>query len=241
MDAVAQALSVIEKEHGVIISDVVGLGKSIIAGMVAKCLYSRGLIICPPTLMGGITDGIRVGWEKYKHDFELSGWEIRSCGLETLKETLKLVQNENDFEVVIIDEAHRFRNQDTEAYQVLQNICRNKVVILLTATPFNNTPADIFSMLKLFIVPGKSNLTLSNNLDERFRQYNQTFKRLANIKKNYNSPDTAKRNSALTDYKTQFGEDKIDLKKVTCRVRNTWQQTSGRLYLRLPFAVTVST
>ena len=70
-------------------------------------------------------------------------------------------------------------------------------------------------MLKLFIVPGKSNLTLSNNLDERFRQYNQTFKRLANIKKNYNSPDIAKRNSALTDYKTLFGEDKIDLKKVT--------------------------
>ncbi|MFC1965801.1 helicase-related protein [Chloroflexota bacterium] len=217
VDAVAQALSVIEKEHGVIISDVVGLGKSVIAGMVAKCLYSRGLIICPPALIGGITDGVRIGWEKYRHDFELSGWEIRSCGLETLKETFKLVQNENDFEVVIIDEAHRFRNQDTEAYQVLQNICRNKIVILLTATPFNNTPADIFSMLKLFIVPGKSNLTLSNNLDERFRQYNQTFRRLANIKKNYNSPDAAKRNSASTDYKTQFGEDKIDLKKVTAR------------------------
>lgn len=217
VDAVAQALSVIEKEHGVIISDVVGLGKSIIAGMVAKCLYSRGLIICPPALKGGLSDGYWTGWEKYKRDFELSGWEICTCGLETLKETFKLVQNENDFEVVIIDEAHRFRNQDTEAYQVLQNICRDKIVMLLTATPFNNTPADIFSMLKLFIVPGKSNLTLSNNLDERFRQYNQTFKRLANIKKNHNSPDAAKRESALTDYKTQFGEDKLDLKKVTAR------------------------
>ena len=140
-----------------------------------------------------------------------------AAGLEPLKETLKLVQNENDFEVVIIDEAHRFRNQDTEAYQVLQNICRDKIVILLTATPFNNTPADIFSMLKLFIVPGKSNLTLSNNLDERFRQYNQTFKRLANIKKNSNSPDSAKRDNALTDYKTQFGDNKIDLKKVNER------------------------
>jgi len=217
VDAVAQALGVIEKENGVIISDVVGLGKSIIAGMVAKCLYMRGLIICPPALIGGITDGVRTGWEKYKHDFELNGWEVRSCGLETLKETFKLVQNENDFDVVIIDEAHRFRNQDTEAYQVLQNICRDKIVMLLTATPFNNTPADIFSMLKLFIVPGKSNLTLSNNLDERFRQYNQTFKRLANIKKNYNSPDAAKRDSAAADYKMLFGDNKIDMKKVTAR------------------------
>ena len=219
VDAVAQALSIIDKENGVIISDVVGLGKSIIAGMVAKCLYKRGLIICPPALKGGVYDGIRTGWEKYRHDFELNGWEIRSCGLETLKDTLKLVQNENDFEVVLIDEAHRFRNQDTEAYEILSNICRNRIVILLTATPFNNTPADIFSLLKLFTIPGKSNLILANNLDERFRQYNQTFKRLSNIKKNHNSSDQKKRDSALADYKALFGSEKIDLKQVTARAR----------------------
>ena len=113
VDAVAQALSIIDKENGVIISDVVGLGKSIIAGMVAKCLYKRGLIICPPALKGGVDNGIRTGWDKYRQDFELNGWEIRSCGLETLRDTLKLVTNENDFEVVIIDDAHRFRNQET--------------------------------------------------------------------------------------------------------------------------------
>jgi len=219
VDAVAQALSIIDKENGVIISDVVGLGKSIVAGMVAKCLYKRGLIICPPALKGGVDDGIRTGWDKYRQDFELNGWEIRSCGLETLRDTLKLVQNENDFEVVIIDEAHRFRNQDTEAYEILSNICRNKIVILLTATPFNNTPADIFSLLKLFTVPGKSNLILPNNLDERFRQYNQTFKRLSNIKKNHNSSDKKRRDSALADYKALFGSEKIDLKQVTARTK----------------------
>jgi len=217
VDAVAQALSIIDKENGVIISDVVGLGKSIIAGMVAKCLYKRGLIICPPALKGGVDNGIRTGWDKYRQDFELNGWEIRSCGLETLRDTLKLVQNENDFEVVIIDEAHRFRNQDTEAYEILGNICRNKIVMLLTATPFNNTPADIFSLLKLFTVPGKSNLILPNNLDERFRQYNQTFKRLSNIKKNHNSSDKKRRDSALADYKALFGSEIIDLKQATAR------------------------
>jgi superfamily II DNA or RNA helicase/HKD family nuclease len=218
-DAVAQALSIIEKENGVIISDVVGLGKSIIAGMVAKCLYQRGLIICPPSLKGSVDEGIRTGWEKYRHDFELNGWEISTCGLETLKDTLKLVQNENDFDVVIIDEAHRFRNQDTEAYEILKNICRDKIVILLTATPFNNTPADIFSLLKLFTVPGKSNLILANNLDERFRQYNQTFKRLSNIKKNHSSSDQRKRDSVVADNKALFGTEKIDLKQVTARAK----------------------
>lgn len=217
VDAVAQALSIIDKENGVIISDVVGLGKSIIAGMVAKCLYKRGLIICPPALKGGVDDGIRTGWDKYRQDFELNGWEIRSCGLETLRDTLKLVQNESDFEVLIIDEAHRFRNQDTEAYAILSDICRNKIVMLLTATPFNNTPADIFSLLKLFTVPGKSNLTLSDNLDERFRQYSQTFRRLSNIKKNHNSSDKDRRASALADYKALFESEKIDLKQVTAR------------------------
>jgi superfamily II DNA or RNA helicase len=146
IDAVAQALSIIEQNGGVIISDVVGLGKSIIAGMVAKCLNKRGIIICPPALIGGIDDkGERTGWEKYRHDFELNFWEIRSLGLESLRATLNLVQKEKDYEVIIVDEAHRFRNQDTEAYEILSNICRGKIVILLTATPFNNTPADILS------------------------------------------------------------------------------------------------
>jgi len=219
VDAVAQALSIIEQNGGVIISDVVGLGKSIIAGMVAKCLGKRGIIICPPALIGGLSDGEWTGWEKYKRDFELHDWEIQSLGLESLRATLNLVQNEKDYEVIIVDEAHRFRNQDTEAYEILSNICRDKIVILLTATPFNNTPADIFSMLKLFIVPGKSNLTLSNNLDDKFRQYNQIFKRLSNIKKNHNSSDRKKRESALVDFKTLFGSDKIDLKKVTERAK----------------------
>ncbi len=220
VDAVAQALSVIEQNGGVIISDVVGLGKSIIAGMVAKCLNKRGIIICPPALIGGIDDkGNRTGWEKYKHDFELNFWEIRSLGLESLRASLNLVQNEKDYEVIIVDEAQRFRNQDTEAYEILSNICRDKIVILLTATPFNNTPADIFSLLKLFIVPGKSSLTLSSNLDDKFRQYNQIFKRLSNIKKNYNSSDKKKKDSALTDYKALFESDKVDLKKLMERAK----------------------
>jgi len=88
-----------------------------------------------------------------KSKFGLYDWEVWSLGdLEKLQDRLtegKL----NDVEVVIVDEAHRFRNQDTKTYEYLKNICRGRIVILLTATPFNNRPADILSLLSLFITP----------------------------------------------------------------------------------------
>ena len=52
LDAVSQALAVIEKDNGVILADVVGLGKTIIACSIAKQLRKRGIIICPPGIMG---------------------------------------------------------------------------------------------------------------------------------------------------------------------------------------------
>ncbi len=217
IDAVTQALEVIKNNNGVIIADVVGLGKSIIASLVAKSLRGRGVIICPPDLIGD--DNYTTGWKKYKNDFKLYDWEIRSCGLLTLKNTLELVRNNNDFEVIIIDEAHRFRNQDTEAYDVLRNICRGKTVILLTATPFNNTPADILSLLSLFTIPAKSNITLDDDLTIRFRSYSQMFRKLSNIKKNYNHSNSSKKNLAIADYQALFGDKNVNLNKVTERTR----------------------
>jgi len=223
-DAVSQALSMIEQYNGVIVSDVVGLGKSIIASMIARNMGKRGIILCPPGLIGD--DNNSSGWRKYREDFGLHDWEIRSSGLETLRKTLDLVHSNDEYEVIIIDEAHRFRNQDTEAYEVLSNICRDKIVLLLTATPFNNSPADIFSLLKLFIVPGKSNITLANDLNSRFRSYNQTFKKLSNIRKNHNSPDGKRRSSAIADYESLFGDSVINLGRV--KQRSKYLSTSIR-------------
>jgi len=216
-DAVAQAISIIEQYKGVIVADVVGLGKSVVAGLIARSLGKRGIILCPPGLIGD--DNAATGWRKYREDFGLYDWEVRSVGLENLKKALDLVRSNHEYEVVIIDEVHRFRNQDTEAYEVLSNICRDKIVIMLTATPFNNTPADILSLLKLFIVPGKSNITLANDLTTRFRAYTQMFRRLSNIRKNCNSPDKQKRNQAIADYEVMFGSNTIDLNKVRDRTR----------------------
>lgn len=220
LDAVAQAMHIInspEMPNGVIVSDVVGLGKSIIASLIAKSLNKRGVIICPPGLIGD--DNKQSGWQKYREDFELYDWDIRSCGLENLKKTLELVKETEEYEVIIIDEVHRFRNQDTEAYDVLANICRNRIVILLSATPFNNTPADIFSLLKLFVVPGKSMISLDNDLANRFRIYNRSFHQLSYIRKNYLSTDKKKSKKAQALYEDLFQSPTIDIQLVKQRIR----------------------
>ncbi len=204
LDAINQALAIIEKNNGVILADVVGLGKTIIACAIARELKKRGVIICPPGLMGDPRKKDS-GWNMYKEQFGLYDWEVWSLGdLEKLQEVIK---KSKDIEVVIIDEAHRFRNQDTKSYEYLKNICRNKIAILLTATPFNNRPADIFSLLKLFITPKKSNITLENNLVDKFRSFKGIFDRLAYIKKYCNSNEKSKKDKAQIYYKGLFGED----------------------------------
>ena len=215
LDAVEQALAIIKDYNGVIIADVVGLGKTIIACAVARELRKRGLVICPPNLMGDRNK--KSGWSMYLEQFGLTDWEVRSVG--DLEDTAEYVQRFDDFEVVIIDEAHRFRNQDTKDYEFLKNICRNKIVIMLTATPFNNRPSDILSLLKLFITPKKSSITLENNLVSRFRSYQIVFERLSYISRYSNSPFPSNRNRALSYYEGLFGEPSVDLSKVKQRSR----------------------
>lgn len=209
-DAAAQAVSVIENYGGVIIADVVGLGKSIIAGITAKQIGKRGIIICPPGLVGDKAK--TTGWKKYTEDFAIPDWEVFSCG--KLEEVLEFVRNHDDVETIIIDEAHRFRNKKTFDYDNLLNICRGKKVILLTATPFNNSPADIFALLSLFVVPGKSKITLSNDLEFKFQRFNRTFEKLSYISKYYKSTKDKKREKAETYYLELFREKVVDIKKV---------------------------
>ena len=215
LDAVRQALAIIENNNGVILADVVGLGKTIIACSAAKELKKRGIVICPPGIIGDRTKSC--GWKKYIEEFGLSrdGWEVWSLG--DLENIAKFVNKHNDIEVVIIDEAHRFRNQDTKDYEYLRNVCRNKIVILLTATPFNNRPGDMLSLLKLFITPKKSSITLENNLVDKFKVFKGTFDRLGFIKKYHNSPNGLKRKKAENYYQTMFGNKTIKLENVEQR------------------------
>lgn len=131
-DAVQQALTVLEEYGGVILADVVGLGKSVIASWLARERNGRGLVICPPALIGDRRES--TGWYKYLNDFGLHDWDVYSLGdLEGVQRYL--AQYGDDIDTIIVDEAHRFRNEDTQAYERLSQICANRHVILLTATP----------------------------------------------------------------------------------------------------------
>ena len=174
-----------------------------------------GLVICPPALIGD--KGTKsTGWHKYLSDFGLFDWEVYSLGeLEKVVEYLSLYGD--DINTVIIDEAHRFRNEDTEAYERLSQICANRKVILLTATPFNNAPADIFALLKLFIPPGKSTLTLDERLAIRFARYNSEFRKLSYILRYHNSG--GERQARAEKYYTEIFDRQIPIDVALVRRR----------------------
>lgn len=215
LDAVNQALNIINEHNGVIIADVVGLGKSVIASLIGKNLGARGMIICPPGLMGDPDE--KTGWHGYIHDFQLYGWEVRSRGkLDKIAETIDRL----NIDVIVVDEAHYFRNQDTADYELLSAICKDRKVVLLTATPFNNSPADIYSLLNLFIVPGKSSLTLNDDLKQQFSAFNYEYKWISEIMKNHNSQDAQKKSKAEKLYQSLISAElPVDISLVKKRNR----------------------
>jgi len=180
VDAVAQAMARLDAYHGVIIADVVGLGKSIIGGLLGAVRAKRGLVICPPGLMGEAS-GATGGWYEYLNKFKLNDWEVWSRGkLDDLTEKLK---RDPDFDMVIVDEAHNFRSERTEDYGLLADICFGKDVVLLTATPFNNRPNDLLALLHLFSPGKQSPFVVGGELDERFRFFAQRYENILKLNK----------------------------------------------------------
>ncbi|MGB9711503.1 MAG: helicase-related protein [Thermodesulfovibrio sp.] len=220
IEAVSQALANCDAHGGTLLADVVGLGKTVIACMVAKALGRRGIVICPPYLIGD--EDRKSGWRKYLADFKLWDWEIRSVG--KLEETLQFVNENEDIEVIIVDEVHRFRNERTLGYHYLNEICRGKTVILLTATPFNNRPSDLFAIIKLFTIPKKSTIILDEDLENRFSYYEIQFRKLAYIKNYWNSKDKKRRDRAKRFYKELFNSHIVEIESVKERARRIAQE-----------------
>ena len=203
LDAISQAKAILEKHNGVILADVVGLGKSVIASALAREIGGSGIILCPPGLVG--EKNAPTFWWKYVRDFGLKNWEVVSSG--NLEEAQKRAKGWGA-QTIIIDEAHRFRNGDNRTYELLHTLCRGKKVILLTATPFNNSPADIFSLLKLFTVPAQSTITWQNNIRALFTGYSGRFHRLTYIKRHRHSHNEMRKAQAQKYLVTLFGNDR---------------------------------
>jgi hypothetical protein len=161
-DAVVNAKRILDEYGGVFLSDVVGLGKTYMAAMLAKQLDGRHLVIAPPHLLREDKWG---SWPNVFREFQVRQTKFESVGrLERLLDV-----NLDKYQNVFIDESHRFRTETTQSYDLLSRICRGKRVILISATPLNNKPADILSQVKLFQDGKASMFPNLRNLDKFFR------------------------------------------------------------------------
>lgn len=156
--AVVSARKILEAYGGVFLADVVGLGKTYIAALLAQQLPGRKLVICPPVLVDY--------WRSTFVDFGIGGAKVESMG--KLDQILR--DGHERFDYVFVDEAHRFRNESTQGYEKLHQICWGKKVVLVSATPLNNTIDDIFTQIKLFQPPRRSAIPGVTDLEGYFRQ-----------------------------------------------------------------------
>jgi len=174
--AVLNAKKILEEYGGVFISDVVGLGKTYIAAMLAGQLDGRTMVIAPPSLLNRNNPG---SWTNVFADFRIPAY-FESIG--KLDNALKEIEK-REYKNIVIDEAHRFRTETTVSYEKLAQICRGKRIILVTATPYNNSPKDILNQIKLFQNTRKSTLP---NLSDLERFFNRLDKRVKKIDKQQN-------------------------------------------------------
>ncbi len=174
--AVLNAKKILEEYGGVFISDVVGLGKTYIASMLAGQLDGRTLVIAPPVLLNKKNPG---SWPNVLIDFKVSA-ECESIG--KLDEIIK--RGVEKFQNIIIDEAHRFRTENNATYEKMAEICRGKKVVLVTATPYNNSPKDILSQIKLFQKARKSTIPNLPDIEQFFASLDRRLKNL-DRQKNY--------------------------------------------------------
>lgn len=185
IDAVNQGYELLKKHNGFFLADVVGLGKTVVGTLIAKkFFYSNGfpnhissiLIIVPPAL--------KDNWIDTLNQFDLKNYEIITNG------SLHKISDPEKYDLIIVDEAHKFRNDSAEAYNELQKLCKTKTrnilfdgkkstkkVILISATPLNNRPSDIANLVYLFQDAKDSSLEVSN-LQHFFRKKIDDYNKL---------------------------------------------------------------
>ncbi len=144
--AVRIAAKHLEKRGGVILGDVVGLGKTLMATALARMFQDpprslETLILCPKNLVGM--------WEDYAHRYRLISRVVSVTQAQNVLPDLRR------YRLVIIDESHNLRNREGKRWAVVRDyIARNdSKCILLSATPYNKAYLDLANQLRLFLEP----------------------------------------------------------------------------------------
>ena len=141
--AVKIAAHHLNRRNGVLIGDVVGLGKTLMATALARIFEDdyglETLIICPKNLVPM--------WEDYAYQYQL---RARVISLSTVIGELPTLRR---YRLVVIDESHNLRNREGRRYRAIQEYVRanESKCILLSATPYNKTYLDLSSQLGIFV------------------------------------------------------------------------------------------
>ncbi|MBI2849384.1 MAG: NgoFVII family restriction endonuclease [Chloroflexi bacterium] len=141
--AVKIAARRLNKRSGVLIGDVVGLGKTLMATALARIFEDdhglETLVICPKNLVKM--------WEDYRDQYRL-----RARVLSISRVTREL-PNMRRYRIVLIDESHNLRNREGKRYRAIQEyvVGNESKCILLSATPYNKTYLDLSSQLRIFV------------------------------------------------------------------------------------------
>ncbi len=191
-DAVVEGYQKLIRYDGFFLADVVGLGKTVIATMIAKKFliengfeHTKILVVYPPA--------VEQNWKTTFHDFGIDKYACfvsnGSLG-KVLDENDYNYWNAEEYDLVLVDEAHKFRSHTTGAFQQLQEICKmprletgfipgyKKKVMLITATPMNNTPIDIYNQILMFQDPRHCTIDGVPNLTAFFSPLNVEFRKL---------------------------------------------------------------
>jgi len=141
--AVKIAAHHIHKRNGVLIGDVVGMGKTLVGTAVVRIfdedLGFDTLIICPKNLVPM--------WEDYRDKYRLRAKVL------SISRVIRELKSLRRYRLVLIDESHNLRNREGKRYGAIKDyIEKNESkVIMLTATPYNKTYLDLSSQLRLFV------------------------------------------------------------------------------------------
>ena len=189
-DAVIQGYQMLMRHNGLFLADVVGLGKTMIATMIAKrFIESNGkntniLVVYPPALSDT--------WIKEFKRFEIFKYAqfVSNGSLYKILDGIDQYKSKEEFDLIIVDEAHGFRSDSSGKYDELQKICKaqcinrgllkstQKKVMLLSATPLNNKPEDLQNLLLLFQNSQSCTIDGIPNLKAFFAPLIQQYKKL---------------------------------------------------------------
>lgn len=251
-DAVVEGYKKLLKYNGFFLADVVGLGKTVIATMIAKqfCIdngyeNTKILVVYPPA--------VEQNWKQTFKDFGIDRYTkfISNGSLsKVLDESNYDYWNADEYDLVLVDEAHKFRTHTNTAFTQLQEICKmprvepgnipgyKKKVMLISATPMNNTPADLYNEILLFQDPrcctidGVPNLTsFFSPLIVEFKKLKrdpdydlQKFKELAEkVRDRIIKPITVRRTRTDIEAVPRYNKDVNGFPKVAPPVMNSYE------------------